>query len=503
MRKSLLPVLLILIFVFTGKASEKREMRAVWIATVANIDWPASPDMKSADQRKSMQKMLDQLVENNINAIILQIRPTADAFYISGLEPWSYYLTGKQGREPRDFYDPLQFIIEEAHKRCIEVHAWMNPYRVLNDDRIGSLSSDHIYQTRKDLIVKYGGKYYFDPGLDDTRDFLIKVVDDVVGRYDIDAIHFDDYFYPYPVNGEEFPDEKTFRKHPRGFAHKADWRRNNVNLIIRELKETIKRNKPWVEFGISPFGVWRNQSSDPSGSATQAGIQNYDDLYADILLWLKEGSIDYVVPQLYWEIGKKVADYEVLIKWWSDNSFNKNLYIGLYASALEINKTPAWKKPNELARQLRMNKDYPKVSGAAFFSAKPFLKNLQGLNDSLKHDFYKHPAICPENNNIAGEASLQPQNARIIRDGKQALFIWDKVEETMGKKVSYYVVYAYKGGKVGDLNNPSYILTKTTDNYIDLVKHGKKLKGKHTLVVTSVNRYNKESQPTYAITRRL
>ncbi len=503
MIKSLLPALLILFASMTINASDKREMRAVWIATVANIDWPASPDMSSQAQRASMRKMLDQLVENNINAIILQIRPTADAFYISGIEPWSYYLTGKQGREPKEFYDPLLFIIEEAHKRCIEVHAWLNPYRVLNDDRITMLSPNHIYQTRKDLIVKYGGKYYFDPGLDDTRNFLVKVVDDIVGRYDIDAIHFDDYFYPYPVGGEEFPDDKSFKKYPRGYTNKADWRRNNVNMVIRELNQTIKRNKPWVEFGISPFGVWRNKANDPQGSATQAGIQNYDDLYADILLWLKEGTIDYVVPQLYWEIGKKVADYEVLLKWWSDNSFGKNLYIGLYASALEINKTPSWKKPNELARQLRMNKDYPKVSGAAFFSAKPFLKNIQGLNDSLKSNFYKYPAICPENNNIPSEASQQPENARIIRDGKQAYFVWDKVEEDMGKKISYYVVYAFKGGKVGDLNDASHILARTTDNIINLSKHGKKLRGKHTLVVTSVNRYNRESQPAYAVTRRL
>jgi len=294
---------------------KKREMRAVWIATVANIDWPSQRNLTPKAQREEMRKILDELAKNNINAIVLQIRPTADAFYTSTLEPWSHWLTGKQGVRPAEFYDPLQFVIEEAHKRCIEVHVWLNPYRVTNSDNLDILSKNHLYYKNKELFLKYGGKYYFDPGLDETREFLNRVVEDVVERYDIDAVHFDDYFYPYRVKNEEFPDDKSFKNNPRGFApnQKDDWRRNNVNLVIAELQHTIKSIKPWVEFGVSPFGVWRNDSVDPRGSATRAGVQNYDDLYADILKWLKEGTIDYVVPQLYWEIGKKVADYEILV----------------------------------------------------------------------------------------------------------------------------------------------------------------------------------------------
>lgn len=490
-------------FIFAQHA--KREMRAVWIATVANIDWPSQRSLTSKAQRDEMRTMLDQFTKNNINAIVLQIRPTADAFYPSTLEPWSNWLTGKQGVMPNPYYDPLQFIITEAHKRCMEVHVWLNPYRVTNSDNIEILSKNHLYYKNKDLFVKYGGKTYFDPGLDETRAFLNSVVEDVVERYDIDAIHFDDYFYPYRVANQEFPDENTFRKNPRGFApnQKDDWRRNNVNMVIAELQHTIKSIKPWVEFGISPFGVWRNNTIDPKGSATRAGVQNYDDLYADILKWLNEGNIDYVVPQLYWEIGKKVADYEVLAKWWSENSFGKNLYIGLDASELGNGKNPAWNKGNELVRQLTLNKRYPQIDGAVFFSAKTFIKNRQGLNDSLQHNFYKYPAICPINRNIQGEESAQPQNIHIVKDGKESYLIWDEVNEEGGCQTAYYVVYAFKGKKVGDMNDPANIVVRTTENCIDLRELDRKFKGNYAFVVTSINRYKHESVPTQGVTRRM
>lgn len=506
MKKSIVLLFLSVLFLSMYAQHPKREMRAVWIATVANIDWPSQRNLTSKSQRDEMRAMLDGLVKNNINAIVIQIRPTADAFYPSALEPWSNWLTGKQGMKPNPYYDPLQFIIDEAHKRCIEVHVWLNPYRVTNSDNLNILSKNHLYFKNKNLFVKYGDKYYFDPGLDETREFLNSVVEDVVERYDIDAIHFDDYFYPYRVGNEEFPDDNTFRNNPRGFAptQKNDWRRNNVNMVIAELQRTIKSIKPWVEFGISPFGVWRNNNVDPHGSATRAGVQNYDDLYADILKWLKEGTIDYVVPQLYWEIGKKVADYEVLAKWWSENSFGKNLYIGLYASQLgSADASAAWRKGNELCRQLNMNKRFPQIDGAVFFSAKTFLKNKQNLNDSLIQNYYKYPAICPVNRNIQGEASAQPQNIKILRDGKDAYLMWDEINEEGGCQIAYYVVYAFKGKKVGDLNDPANILLRTTENCVDLRQLPNKFRGKYTFVVTAVNRYKYESIPTFGVTRRM
>ncbi len=501
MYRHLFLFLLLILFQPTYSQHKKREMRAVWIATVANIDWPSSSNLSVRDQQQEMRVMLDQLAESNINTIVFQARPTADAFFHSAIEPWSRYLTGRQGRRPEPFYDPLHFLIEEARKRCMEVHVWLNPYRVLNGESVSTLSPDHIYFRERNLIVEYGGKYYFDPGLDETRAHLNKVVKDLVERYDIDALHFDDYFYPYPVRGQDFPDSDTFRRFPRGFSNRADWRRNNVDLIIAELQKTIKTAKPWVEFGISPFGVWRNSNVDPRGSATRAGVQNYDDLYADILKWLREGTIDYVVPQLYWEIGKQVADYTVLIDWWSKNSYQKNLYIGLFASGLEINRDPAWKRPNELVRQLRMNLQYPEVSGAMYFSAKYFVRNIQGLNDSLKTDFYRYKALTPTNSNLQGTPAVQPQNLRIIKDHHNTVLMWDRVNEEGGNAPLYYVVYAFKGRRVGDLNNPAYILKLTTDNVINLDEM--KLSGYHTFVVTSVNRFRNESRPVFGVTRRI
>lgn len=481
---------------------KKREMRAAWIATVENIDWPLERG-NVEKQKEDLIKLLDKLQENNINAVVFQARPTADALYFSSLEPWSKYLTGNQGVRPSPFFDPLEFITKEAHNRFMEVHVWINPYRVLNGEKLYALSTNHIYHSNKKMIVEYGGKYYFDPGLNETREHLNKVVKDIVERYDIDAIHMDDYFYPYPVGDKDFPDNDSFKNYPRSFTNKADWRRNNVDLVISEIQNTIKSIKPWVEFGISPFGVWRNSNTDPTGSNTRAGIQNYDDLYADILKWLREGSIDYVVPQLYWEIGKKVADYAILLDWWSKNSYGKNLYIGLYASALEFKKEKAWQTPNELARQLRLNQRYPEVSGAMFFSAKVFPKNLQGLNDSLQTNFYKHKAICPENSNIQSIKAISPENIRVICDANNAFVTWNPILTKGGSEIAYYVVYAFEGKKIGDLNDPASILAFTKDNYLDLMQIDQNMKGYYTFVVTAINRYKSESEPKYAVTRKL
>ena len=504
--KQLLLLFIVIVFSLSAQSSaRKHEMRAVWIATVANIDWPSQPGLPASLQKEEMVRMLDYLSKARINTIVMQIRPTADAFYPSALEPWSHWLTGKQSAKPVPFYDPLEFIIEEAHKRCIEVHVWLNPYRVMNANRPDLLHPDHLWFKRPELFVRYGNQLYFNPGIDETRQILNRVVEDIVQRYDVDAVHFDDYFYPYKVAGEEFPDAETFRRFPRGFAahQRDDWRRNNVDLVIQELQRTIKSIKPWVEFGISPVGVWRNDNVDPRGSATRAGVQNYDDLYADILKWLREGSIDYVVPQLYWEIGKVVADYEILVKWWSENSYGKNLYIGLYASKLGSEKAdPAWHQPNELTRQLRMNKLYPQVDGAVYFSAKGFVKNLQGLTDSLQQSFYRYPALNPMNRNIAGEASPSPTNLKIIKDRHDRILMWDGVQGEGGKKIAYYTVYAFKGKKPGSINDPSAILLKTTQTFVELNKLQRKLKGNYTFIITSVNKYRHESPPLQAITRR-
>ncbi|MCQ2334639.1 MAG: family 10 glycosylhydrolase [Paludibacteraceae bacterium] len=496
MKRYHLTVLLIICLGMLTHASPKREMRAAWIATVANIDWPSKAAIGHPQlQQKEMLAILDSAQALGLNMVIFQIRPTADALYHSQLEPWSNWLTGKQGEWPQQkhaqaeaIYDPLTFVCEEAHKRCIDVHVWLNPYRVTNGFDIRDLAQSHIYQQKKHLFVKYGKQWYFDPGLKETRDWLVKVVADIVNRYDVDGIHFDDYFYPYRIPKEEFPDSASFAAFPRGFTDKEAWRRNNVDLVIQELHDTITAIKPWVEFGISPFGVWRNKTTDPErGSNTRAGVQNYDDLYADILLWLEQGWIDYVVPQLYWEIGKKVADYQTLAHWWAEYSYGKNLYIGHSVSGVGQSKIEAWNRPNEICRQIRLNRSIPEVQGSVFFPIHTLMENRLGLCDSLVNELYRYPALQPSVRTDAPVAA-QPQNLKIERtqDGKSIILKWTGTQDA-----SYYIVYAFPKNQDVDFDDAQYILAKTHDHCLILPSSVQE----NIICVTTFNRYHQESLP--------
>ncbi len=361
--------------------------RGAWIATVANIDWPTPEAVgDTAKQQAEMTWILDSLQSLGINAVIFQVRPTADALYKSELEPSSHWLMGTQGDSLT--WDPLEWTIEEAHKRNMEVHVWLNPYRVnLAKTDTSVICNKHIWKQHRDWFWCYAKQWYFDPGLDATREWICTIVQDIVYRYDIQAIHMDDYFYPYPQGKQALPDEATFAKYPRGFTDIRDWRRDNVNLAIQAISETIRECKPEVQFGISPFGVWRNASVDSTGSATLAGITNYDDLYADIRLWIKNGWIDYVLPQLYWEIGKKVADYEILAHWWANEvrGTNCKLYIGMAPYRLEnaSPKTP-WGQGNEIGRQMQLNRAIPEITGECFYSTRPLLRNPRGVCDTIR-----------------------------------------------------------------------------------------------------------------------
>ena len=365
--------------------------RGAWIATVANIDWPSAEAVGDTQrQQEEMIFLLDSLHSIGINAIIFQVRPTADALYKSEYEPVSHWLTGKQGSWDNSQipWDPLAWTIEQAHDRGMEVHVWLNPYRVnlaKNDSSI--LAKDHLLRRFPDWFWCYNKQWYFDPGLEQTREWICTIVQDIITRYDVQAIHMDDYFYPYPAGKQPLPDEGTFAKYPRGFTDIREWRRDNVNLAIKAISETIRECRTDVEFGISPFGVWRNASVDSTGSKTQAGITNYDDLYADIRLWIKEGWIDYVLPQLYWEIGKKVADYEVLAHWWANEvrGTKCKLYIGMAPYRLIESSNPSpWATGNEIKRQMDLNRTIPEISGECFYSAKPLLRNPRGVCDSIK-----------------------------------------------------------------------------------------------------------------------
>jgi len=369
------------------------EFRGVWIATVDNTDWPAKGMTNVDSQKTEFIRQLDLHKLNGMNAVIVQVRPAADAFYPSKYEPWSQWLTGVQGRAPFPYYDPLEFMIEEAHKRGMEFHAWCNPYRA--DFQIGksSIAANHITRTHPEWFITYGDKKYFDPSNKDAQNFVVKVVSDIVERYDVDAIHMDDYFYPYRIAGKEFPDEASYRRSGTSLT-KGDWRRSNVDTIIALISRAIKKEKPWVKFGVSPFSVWRNKDQDPDGSDSKAGQTNYDDLYADILLWLKKGWIDYVAPQLYLEIGHSKIAYEKLLDWWSKHTYGRHLYIGhgIYRTG---ENSAAWKNPAELPEQIELLRKYPNVQGSVYFSSKSFDKNPNGWNDSLRNNYYRVPALIP------------------------------------------------------------------------------------------------------------
>lgn len=396
MRKMKLSVLLIsLVLSVNFLHSQRPEFRGVWIATVMNIDWPpqnAGTEVQKAD----FIRQLDMHKANGMNAVIVQVRPSGDAFYPSPYEPWSQWLTGVQGRAPVPFYDPLAFMIEEAHKRGMEFHAWLNPYRAEFSVGRSSIAADNNIKKNPDWYLVYGTTRYFNPSNVKVQRFVIDVIRDIVRRYDVDAIHMDDYFYPYPIAGKVFPDDYAYQRSGTTLS-KADWRRSNVDSIIKNINLAIKQVKPYVKFGVSPFSVWRNRSDDNLGSDSKAGLTNYDNLYADILLWLRKGWVDYVTPQLYREINDRLVAYEKLTDWWARHSFGRHVYIGhgIYRAG-ESRTTAAWKNPSELPNQIKIARATPGVQGSVFYSSKIFKTNPNGWNDSLRNNYYRQPAAIPK-----------------------------------------------------------------------------------------------------------
>ncbi|MDN3295272.1 family 10 glycosylhydrolase [Streptomyces ficellus] len=365
------------------------EFRGMWLATVANRDWPSKPGLPAAEQRAELLAYLDKAVERRLNAVIFQVRPTADALWPSPYEPWSQYLTGVPGKDPG--WDPLGTAVAEAHARGLELHAWFNPYRVATHTDRTRLAEGHPVRVHPDWALAYGGKLYYNPGLPEVRRFVQDAMLDAVRRYDIDAVHFDDYFYPYPVAGQAFPDDDAYAAHGAGFPDKAAWRRDNIDRLVREMSERIAETRRGVRFGISPFGVWRNAGTDPLGSDTRAGVQTYDDLHADTRKWVKERWIDYVTPQLYWHIGFAPADYAKLVPWWDDvvRGTDVELYVGeaLYKAG-DPAQPAAWQDPAELSRHLALAGEHPRVRGHVFFSAKEVVTDRIGAMARVVADHY-------------------------------------------------------------------------------------------------------------------
>ncbi|MFG2332006.1 glycoside hydrolase family 10 protein [Streptomyces sp. NPDC048604] len=372
------------------------EFRGMWLATVSNRDWPSRTGLTAEQQRAELVAHLDSAVARRLNAVVLQVRPTADALWPSSYEPWAQCLTGVQGRDPG--WDPLGTAVEEAHARGLELHAWFNPYRVAHHTDPGRLTASHPARQHPDWVVPYGGKLYYNPGLPEVRAFVQEAMLDAVRRYALDGFHWDDYFYPYPVAGQSFADDDAYAWYGGDFPDKASWRRANIDLLVGETVQRLRALAPEAAFGISPFGVWRNAATDPLGSDTRAGVQTYDDLYADTRKWVREGWIDYVVPQLYWHLGNASADYEKLVAWWDAVARDSGcaLYIGeaLYKAG-DPAQPAAWQDPRELSWHLDVASRYPSVGGHCFFAATEVTTDRIGAMATVVADHYPTKVRTP------------------------------------------------------------------------------------------------------------
>ncbi len=413
-----------------------REFRAVWVATVDNIDWPSKRGIPPVEAQNELIGLLDKAASLHFNAVILQVRPMADALYQSKLEPWSEFLTGTQGLAPKPIWDPLKFAVEEAHKRGLELHAWFNPFRAWHPAAKSAPDKNHVSVREPGWVKTYGSFKWLDPGDSDAQAFSLKVIQDVVDRYDVDGVHIDDYFYPYPIKGQDFPDDPSYHayKSTGGKMNRGDWRRSNVDTFVHTMYDLVKKRKRWVKVGISPFGIYR--PGIPYG--IQSGVDQYDGLYADARKWLNEGWCDYFTPQLYWKIAQTHQAYPTLLQWWQNqNVKGRQMWPGNYAS--QLSGSPAW-PASELIQQIGLTRKAHGVSGNVFFSMKPFLSDAGGINEELLKGPYKEAALVPDCPWLGGKPVAAPEliDVRLgptweakIKPGKgvQHLSIWARYGE--------------------------------------------------------------------------
>jgi uncharacterized lipoprotein YddW (UPF0748 family) len=481
------------------KIDPKREFRGVWIATVDNVDWPSKPGLTTDQQKKELIDRLDAHQQSGINAVMFQVRPAADAFYAKSREPWSKWLTGKQGQAPNPAYDPLDFAITEAHKRGMELHAWFNPYRATNDGKFTLISPEHITRIKPEWFFIYDGIKLFNPGIPEVRDYIVKVFLDVVDNYDIDGVHMDDYFYPYQVNGQHIGDADAFKKYGGNFANIKDWRRNNVDLLVKALSDSIHKHKPHIKYGISPFGIWANTYQNPEGSETHGGSSYYE-LFADSRKWVEQGWLDYINPQLYWPIDDRSAAFNKLLDWWSDNTYDRHLYIGMAAYRINERRAGKFKDPEAMPNEIKYLRSNARVQGSVYFSSNSLLRNPLGFTDSLKQTYYKNPALPPVMLWLDSIPPNAPRNVMAIHSLKGVDLKWETPLPAKDKEPVYgYVIYRFNGDEKVNLGDPKYILHiqyHDTPFYKDETAQ----KGKTYLyVVTAIDRLKNESEPSPTI----
>ncbi|MBN1301829.1 MAG: family 10 glycosylhydrolase [Melioribacteraceae bacterium] len=483
---------LILVILFTNLVAQsnspKYELRGAWIATVANIDWPSANTLTVNEQYLELTRMLNALDKAGINTVFFQIRTECDAFYQSDFEPWSYWLTGQQGKAPEPFYDPLELVINEAHSRGMEFHAWFNPYRAERKTGLYESASDHVVNTHPEWILRFDEYKMLDPGNPDARRHILNVMKDVLIRYDVDGIHFDDYFYPYtPKISDE--DSLTFVNFSRGFDDIDAWRRDNINQLMREIYEVINTEKPHVKFGISPFGIVKNEYAGTNG------FNSYDVLYCDPLTWLDEKTVDYVLPQLYWELDHELAPYKNLLPWWASVTEERHLYVGHYSSKMFAENYRG--SYNEIGKQIMLNRSTPNVKGSVYFSAKSISQNWSGFADTLINNYYKNPALPPLmewKDNIPPE---KPLNLSIDLSGEYIIIDWDTPDiSAFGEYPYYYIIYRFKEGEAIDLSANGNIVHKTIDGETIFVETRSALnRGSYLYIVTALDRLHNESEP--------
>ncbi len=488
MKKILFACLLIPVLLTAQNENPKYEFRGAWVATVANIDWPTEPGLPVGKQIIELVQMFDSLKAAGINAIFFQVRTECDALYNSKYEPWSYWLTGQQGKAPEPYLDPLDLAISEAHARNIELHAWFNPYRAVKKIGAYELDSSHVSIQHPEWILEFKDYKMLDPGHPDARKFVLNVMTDVLENYDVDGIHFDDYFYPYgPKVSNE--DSLTFLNYSRGFTDVDDWRRDNINQLMREIYEVVNNTKPYVKFGISPFGIVRNEYAGTDG------FNSYDILYCDPLTWLDEQIVDYINPQLYWEMDHDRAPYKLLLPWWTTVKNERHLYIGHFSSKMAADNYEG--DYAELGNQVKMNRAR-EVEGSVFFSAKSISRNWSGFADTLKEYYYQYPAIPPV---MSWKDSIPPNapvNVKVTEDEEYTIIDWDTpgVAED-GQYPYYYIVYRFKKSDPIDISKAENIVYKTYDGETIYLEEKSEFDNDECVyVVTALDRLNNESDYT-------
>lgn len=471
----------------TVNAQQKREFRGAWIQCVNG----QFQGMGTETMQRTLSHQLDELQKDGANAIIFQVRPECDALYASPYEPWSRFLTGVQGQPPSPYWDPLAWMVEQCHKRGMELHAWINPYRAKTKGTT-ALASNHIAIKSPGRVFAYDGQFILNPGMAENREYICRVVADIVRRYDIDGLHIDDYFYPYPAAGHTIPDEELFRSNSNGISDIGDWRRYNVDTFMKQLHDTIVSVKPWVKFGVSPFGIYRNKRNAANGSDTN-GLQNYDDLYADVLLWVNNGWVDYCVPQLYWQIGHPTADYKTLIEWWNKNAAARPLFIGEDVERTVKYADTANPKQNQQPAKFALRKQMGNVGGTVLWYAKTVVDDTGNYGTALRNVYWKYPALQPLMPFIDKTAPKKPRKVRDVWTADGYMLFWTAPKsKAWNDEATRYVVYRFGKGDRIDIDDASKIVCITADTYCKLPYGDGKTKW--TYVVTALDRLQNESK---------